>query len=269
MNNCCNQNNLFDDKNTNNSPKPKFIFCLGPTGPTGPQGPSTITVGNTTTLPSDAKASVINNGTLNNAILDFSIPKGEKGPTGPTGPQGPKGEQGEQGPESKTPLRSAYLVTFNDHKSEIGQPIQSEEAIPITRVELDVSKIINLDTQNNTIKFNNIGYYKVSFMVSAYAETQTEQYDPNKDFVSIGFKPNNKDEIYIGASQWVYDEVPYQILGQGIIAVNDIDLEYSLVNLSNQTIYLNSPNIKNIKSKSYFTNSIVTIIIDYLGRQGA
>lgn len=75
----------------------KPTCCGGPTGPTGPAGPATITVGTTTTGAPGTDASVTNSGTLENVILDFTIPVGEIGPTGPTGLTGPTGPQGLQG----------------------------------------------------------------------------------------------------------------------------------------------------------------------------
>lgn len=53
----------------------------------------------------------------------------------------------------------------------------------------------------------------------------------------------------------------------GMISVPDTSELYELVNIGSQTIYLDTPDLKNIKSKSYFTNSLVTIIIEYLGKQ--
>lgn len=64
------------------------IGNIGPTGPTGPQGPATITVGTTTTGTPGTPASVVNVGTTENAILNFTIPEGITGPTGPTGATG-------------------------------------------------------------------------------------------------------------------------------------------------------------------------------------
>ena len=52
----------------------------------------------------------------------------------------------------------------------------------------------------------------------------------------------------------------------GVITVNNLDEQYELVNLGNKDIYLNSPDLNNIKSDSYFTKSLVTIIIEYMGR---
>lgn len=95
----------------------------GPTGPTGPQGDigptgpqgiaATITVGTTTTGEAGTDALVTNSGTLEDAILDFTIPAGITGPTGPqgdigptgptgiTGPTGPQGEIGPTGPQGE------------------------------------------------------------------------------------------------------------------------------------------------------------------------
>ena len=66
----------------------------GPTGATGPQGPAgtaaAVSVGTVTSLASGANASVINSGTATNAVLNFSIPRGES-VTGPAGVPGTRG----------------------------------------------------------------------------------------------------------------------------------------------------------------------------------
>lgn len=74
--------------------------------------------------------------------------------------------------------------------------------------------------------------------------------------------------IYVGASNWIYEEKPINLIGQGIISVDNTNNVYELANVSNKEIYLSSPNIEDIKSKSYFTNQLVTMNIDYLGRMG-
>lgn len=64
--------------------KPKCVTCIGatgPTGPTGPAGPTTIAIGRTTTGQPGSQATVINEGTNTNAILDFTIPAGATGAT--------------------------------------------------------------------------------------------------------------------------------------------------------------------------------------------
>ena len=75
-------------------------------GPPGPPGEAaTVTVGSTTTGEPGTQAQVTNSGTPQNAVLAFTIPRGEtggKGDTGPTGPEGPPGPQGPKGDTGET-----------------------------------------------------------------------------------------------------------------------------------------------------------------------
>lgn len=72
-------------------------LVTGEQGPTGPQGPAgTIAIGTTTTGAAGEDASVENVGTPENAILDFTIPRGEQGEQGPQGEPGPQGYMNEQ-----------------------------------------------------------------------------------------------------------------------------------------------------------------------------
>jgi len=89
----------------------RFSGCCDPrgnggvTGPTGPAGPTTITVGTTTTGSPGSDATVINSGTADDLVLDFTIPAGptgDIGPTGPTGDIGPTGPTGDIGPTGPT-----------------------------------------------------------------------------------------------------------------------------------------------------------------------
>lgn len=190
--------------------------------------------------------------------LNFTLPQG------PTGPQGP------EGPSGTNIARSAYLATFNNGTIANGLVVPEDERLPIDREELDISNLITLDTNDETIQFNIEGYYKITFTVSAYVLHSTNStFDPNTDFVSLGFKKVGTDNIYIGNSGYVTDEVAVQFVGQGIIAVNNTNDLYELVNLSKQNIYLKTPDLPNISSTSYFTNPLLTIVIEYLGRQGA
>lgn len=231
---------------------------IGPTGPTGPQGPSTITIGTTTTLNSGENASVTNNGSSQNVILDFNIPMGKQGEIGPTGPTGP------QGP---TLMRSAYLVTFNDGTSTQGILIPANTRLPIKHSELDITNLITLNSNDNILKFNVAGYYRIEIIASAYSVKTDTQFDPNKDFISIAFRQIDTDNIYIGGSLWSKDNIANEIKIIGVISVPNPNNEYEIVNVGNQTICLNSPDLNNISSKSYFTNSLITINIEYLGRQ--
>lgn len=251
-------------------------------GPTGPAGPATIEVGKTYTIDPTDNASVKNVGTTQNAILEFSIPKGngEKIRVGktevtdsnanvidnfdgtthtldfylPLGPTGPKGLE---------LIESAYLVTFQDNYPPEGLKVSTMEEIPITRIEISTSDICSLN--NNTIKFKKTGHYKISFKVNAYTKIDTT-FNPDEDFVSLGFKPKDSDNIYIGASTFTSDNIEKTLIGEGILSVVNLDTEYNIVNLGKKDIYLKTPDLKNISSISYFINSPVTIIIEYLGR---
>jgi hypothetical protein len=65
---------------------------VGPQGPTGPQGPgATIQVNSTVTGAPGTNASVTNVGSLQDALFNFVIPRGDVGATGATGATGPQG----------------------------------------------------------------------------------------------------------------------------------------------------------------------------------
>ena len=76
----------------------------GPKGDTGPMGEkgakgdtgaaATVQVGNTNTGAPGTNAQVTNAGNEHFAVLNFTIPRGDKGATGATGPQGPTGADG-------------------------------------------------------------------------------------------------------------------------------------------------------------------------------
>ncbi len=182
------------------------------------------------------------------------------------GPKGDKGEQGEQGPPGVNMTRASYVVTFNDGTSVDGIPVPSSAKLPLDRVEFDDSNLIKLDTDEETIKFNELGLYKITFTVSAYPLVNGVDFDPTTDIVALGFKETNTDNVYVGVSQFVYNGEPVQLVGQGIVSVVDTNATYELSNLSPKTIYLETPDIRNLTTVSYFTNSLVTIVIEYLGK---
>ena len=255
--------------------------CPGPTGPTGPQGPTgmqgeSISVrGKYDTYDEFIQKHPIGNtddSYLVNGDLYLWMPEKHdwenvgriEGPQGVKGDKGAKGDKGDKGDAGPTLLRTAYLVTFNG-----GLDLEAPKNtnLPITREELDLTNLVTLNTTDNTIKFNEVGYYKITFIASAYTKQNGAAFNPDTDFVTIGFRQKDTDLIYIGASKWVQDEVATQITGHGMISVTNPNDLYEFTNLSSKTIYLSSPDLKNIVSASYFTNSLLTIIIEYLGRQ--
>lgn len=89
----------------------------GPTGATGEAGLGSISIGTTSTGAAGTNATVTNTGTAQDAILNFTIPRGATGVTGPTGPTGETGETGATGPtgptgaDAETPTISIGTVT--------------------------------------------------------------------------------------------------------------------------------------------------------------
>ena len=91
---------------------------VGPQGPAGPAGPAgrdgeaaTITVGSTTTGAAGTNAVVQNSGTSSAAILDFTIPRGDKGETGATGATGATGPAGADGEAATITVGSVTTVS--------------------------------------------------------------------------------------------------------------------------------------------------------------
>lgn len=64
-------------------PTEGWVSLAGPQG--APGQAASITVGNTTTGPEGSDADVVNSGTANAAVLDFTIPRGDKGDAGQDG----------------------------------------------------------------------------------------------------------------------------------------------------------------------------------------
>lgn len=221
-------------------------LIVGPEGPEGPKGEAdTIVVRDTITGEAGSFANVIDNYNEGVHTLDFVIPRGNAGPT---------------------LIKTAYIVTFNDGTSADGIPVDSLDRIPFDRVELDNNNLVTVDFVEQTIKFNIAGYYKVSFSVSAYPKVNAVDFDPTRDIVSVGFRQTNTDNVYVGVGQWVYNGEPVVLTATGIISVPNPNNLYELVNLGKETIYLESPDLKDIASSSYFSNSLVTLVIEYLGR---
>lgn len=58
---------------------------------------------------------------------------------------------------------------------------------------------------SNNIKFRKIGHFKVSFKVNAYVKKNGTNFDSNEDFVALGFKSKDSNNIYIEASAFIFD----------------------------------------------------------------
>ena len=239
----CNSNILSNAINEikKNKNRPKYVLAKS----------ETITIGDTITVDSNTSARVIDKKVKDNHVLTFVIPKGKDGLDGENMPN---------------KISAAYLVTFNENYLDDGYEIFEGERLPIQRKEIDTNNIIELDSNNNTIKFNKDGYYKISFNAYVRVPYFNGTYDPKIDFVTLAFRKVGTDNIYVGASNLYRNEETLSIRAEGILSIDNTDDLYELSNVSKRTIYLNTPDIRNINSNSYFTNSSLTLIIEYLGK---
>ena len=57
--------------------------------------------------------------------------------------------------------------TAKDVSKKTDLKIEPDERIPLDRIELDVDNLVNLNSEDNLIKFNKIGYYKITIMINA------------------------------------------------------------------------------------------------------
>ena len=276
----------------------EFSIPKGPTGetgavgPTGPAGTSVTILGYYNTPEELEKAqpegrpgdSYLVGGNLyvwsenDSTWKDVGVirgPKGEQGFPGEIGPQGPQGVPGIQGvpgeigptgptgPTGPEIINSSYLVSFNESYPTDGYMVASGARLPITRQEININTICTLN--DNAITFSKIGYYQVTMIVHGYTKSQSGTFDKNKDIISVGFRQVGTDLIYIGCSKWIYNDQPETLFATGILSIDNTEETYELSNISDSTLYLISPFINDLNTNSYFTNSTVTLLIQYLG----
>ncbi len=274
----------------------------GPTGPRGPEG-SAVSIQGSYDDVSDLEdahpegvtgESYLVNGDLYVWNTDhwqnvgkIQGPKGEKGDTGEKGeqgeqgligPEGPMGQQGEKGdpglrgpegpmgptgPTGPQVISMAYFTTYNNNVSPEGYEVNANGRIPITREELDNTNQYNLTSTSGLIQFSKEGVYKVTFIVNAYVNSSSS-FDEQTDIVSIGLRRVGEETIYAGSSRFIYDSQITQLVGQGLFVISDVSQQVELVNLSKGTIYLKSPSIDNINTRSYVANPLVSVIFEYL-----
>ncbi len=270
---------------------------IGPTGPTGPSGTSVTILGSYATLEDLLKDHpegevgqsylvgdnlyvwAPNTSTWNDVGI-IRGPAGAQGPAGPQGEMGPRGDQGPQGipgeigpqgipgpvgPQGRPgpeEIGFAYFATFNTSGGS-GYQITPGSRLHIDRLAIDNTGLCTLN-QDQTISFNKGGNYSIQFIVHV-AVDPNEIYNP-RNILSVGFRSVGTEIVYAGDSSNYANQATVALIGQGIFLIADPSTEkMELVNLSKQTITLNSPSIDHVSSSSYYTNPILTILIQYLG----
>lgn len=146
-----------------------FTIPRGETGATGEQGPAgeaaTVTVGSTTTGDPGTDASVTNSGTTQNAILNFTIPRGETGATGAQGPQGETGPQGEAG----TTATNEYGYKYDTTNDAITLTANTVSTVPLAQT--GPLNVITGDT-TNALTIGSAGTYKIDYFFNGISNTE-------------------------------------------------------------------------------------------------
>ena len=158
-NNCFNlQHNKCKDK----------IYVVGTPGPRGRDGAGTITIGTTTTGDPGTDASVTNSGTAQNAILNFTIPRGETGPTGAQGPQGETGATGEQGPAGEV-ATNEYGYKYDTTNDSITLTANTATTVPLAQT--GPLNVITGSTEN-ALTIGSTGTYKIDYFFNGISNIE-------------------------------------------------------------------------------------------------
>ena len=158
-NNCFNlQHNKCKDK----------IYVVGTPGPRGRDGAGTITIGTTTTGDPGTDASVTNSGTAQNAILNFTIPRGETGPTGAQGPQGETGTTGEQGPAGEV-ATNEYGYKYDTTNDSITLTANTVTTVPLAQT--GPLNVITGSTEN-ALTIGSTGTYKIDYFFNGISNIE-------------------------------------------------------------------------------------------------
>ena len=126
---------------------------------------ASVTVGTTTTGAAGTNASVSNSGTTQDAVLNFTIPRGAQGiqgPQGSTGPQGPAGPTGPQGPMGDvaviTPEQQSAFTMYSVPGQNTDGPM-TQKAVTDNFAEINNDNDADLDITDNIgkvlVRFSN------------------------------------------------------------------------------------------------------------------
>lgn len=190
-------------------------------------------------------------------------PQGERGIQGVQGEQGipgPQGPQGIPGPQGIYEIKAAYITTYNNNFPS-GYTVSSNQRLPLSAKTYDNAELCTLNTNENTISFNEEGVYKIDFVVSTYHSNIVSL----SNIAAVGFKKVGEPTVYAGGSLWYGESVSSPIVGQGLFVIGSAGEKMELVNLSKSDLTLNTPLIDETTSDSYLVNPLVTITIQYLG----
>ena len=188
-----------------------------------------------------------------------------RGERGATGPAGPAGERGATGLSGEGKISASYIVTLRSPDFVIpngGFEVPSRGRLPLRQeVSYSVSSPVTLYPDEGIIMFNEKGVYEVEFIANGYTKKAEQDFDLNGDFSAVGFRKIDSDEVLIGANDWSYNEVPHNIVGHGIVVVENENDGYELVNLKVTPLYILGGRKELTMTSSYMITPVVSMII--------
>lgn len=245
----------------------------GDTGPMGPKGAkgdtgaaATVQVGNTNTGAPGTNANVENVGNEHNAILNFTIPRGDKGETGSQGPQGIQGPAGQNGTDGFSPiatvtqegLNAEISITDKDGTTTATVPgfgVQVVESLPAT----GSSNVIYLERDSNSASGNPIS---IADAVEA----------PLK---SLEIQGNTEQQTYTGKNLLDYTDAAYPVSKNGLVATLNSDGSITLTGTPNanyvifvsqdMTAILEDGATYTISSDSYSADFYIDVVATRVG----
>ncbi len=192
-----------------------------------------------------------NNRIMLRPMAEIKGEKGDKGDTGPTGPE---------------LIKTSLVLGYNNDPFGFpaeGMVIKSGERIPFVRVETNLGELVSLNP-DYSIQFAETGVYSVNFITNAYVKLAGDTYNPQTDFVVVGFREENTDNIFAAANCWTANECATTMSGQGVFVVDDISKKYELVNLQKREIYVNAVDITKTITNSYFASVLASLVFHKL-----
>ena len=155
-------------------------------------------------------------GTDQNAILNYTIPRGADGAQGPAGPQGPQGPAGPQGPQGPAGA-SAVLpeVSALNAVNTAAQTVASGTApLVLASTPVQAGTAITHDAGSGTFTLNEDGLYEISYNTDVTAAAGAP--------ATVALALTNGGSAIDGATASAYvaaDNVPVSVSGTTIVSV--------------------------------------------------
>ena len=283
----------FKPRNLNCCSSPSIVFystLRGATGATGPAGPagavgkglqidgSVDDVKDLPPTPTNGTAYFVGNSDRRQLYVYDDNKKqwvnegnlqGEKGEKGDRGEKGDKGDKGDPANPELLAVREMYFATLQDPSlatTDEGYKVASGERIPIKTFQATSSRIsvARLDSDNNIITFTEKGTYEILANFNGYVKQTGDAFDPKTDFVCVGIREVDSDNVYIGTNQFTHLNIPHNITMMGVLQIADETKPYEIVNLQKKDLYLLAGQKDQTLTNSYFTTPLLNLIVKKL-----